>query len=418
MGILGLTHNEEGIAVQRLPVSIKVAIGEGPDPNDSHSYPKKLDHFVFKRKTMKGKEVVWESDPEVTERYGADAREVGVVFMDDDIENVFRTNLTWWKATERQCWGELVQIDGAWSMQATRRTEKHPEGEPWPGPYKYTTGDLKGKACEKCGDGCPDLEAGRCKPSADLYFQLDKFPMLGAVCRLHTTSYQSIRQISSGLQQVLQTFGGLAGVRMMLKVRPAKVKFEDQDGKKKTSTAHILSLELDADDWKKLVANATEMKQLFQSQRKMLGARSVEIVEDDAERAPEIAAEFAPDNDEPKQLPAGVPRADIPQNFEEVAQRAKIHRLCATLGLNKARESMMLGQHQGRLEELIAKLVDMGAEDSEPAGQEASNGGSRSENQNIKSGAAEETNGEKAKAEPPRTAKPSPSSSKAPAFDF
>jgi hypothetical protein len=420
MSILGLTHDEHGHAVQRLPVSIKVAIGEGPDPSDPSGFPRKVDHFLFKRKTLKGKDVVWESDTEVTERYGTSCREVGIVFMDDDIENVFRTSLTWWKATERQCWGELIQIEGSgYAMQATRRTDKHPEGEPWPGPYKYSTGDMKGKPVEPCGDGCPDLEAGRCKPSADLYFQLDKFPMLGAVCRLHTTSYQSIRQISSGLQQVIQTFGGLAGVRMMLKVRPEKVKYSGNDGNKKSSTAHILSLELDADDWKKLLANATEMKALFQSQRKMLGAHHVEIVEDEEERAPEITREFAPENIDRKALPSGVPKAEIPQSFEEVSLRSKIHRLCASLSFNKAKENMLLGQHQGRLEELAAKLEEFGGEDSEPPTQGASNGGTREDTQKIHSeNPAVEANGEKVEATPPKAAKPSPTSAKTKAFDF
>jgi hypothetical protein len=373
MGILGLTHDEKGLAVQRLPVSIKVAIGEGPDPSNPNGFPKKLDHFVFKRKAMKGKDVAWESDKDVTARYGENCKEVGIVFMDDDVENVFRTNYTWWKATERQCWGELVQIGGDWKMQATRRTEKHPEGEAWPGNYKYSDGAKKGQPVEGCGDGCLDLEAGRCKPSADLYFQLDKFPMLGAVCRLHTTSYQSIRQISSGLQQVIQTFGGLAGVRMMLKVRPEKVKYMDGD-KKKTSTAHILSLELDADDWKKLLANATEMKQLFQSQRKMLGAHTVQIVEDEDELAPELAGEFHPvaddeDDDAPKQLPAatGLPKAEIPTSLEEVSQRSTIHRLCSTLGFNRAKEDMLIGQHQGRFDELIETLTKLSGGSDSPA---------------------------------------------------
>jgi len=29
MGILGLTHDEKGVALEKLPVAIKVAIGEG-----------------------------------------------------------------------------------------------------------------------------------------------------------------------------------------------------------------------------------------------------------------------------------------------------------------------------------------------------------------------------------------------------
>jgi hypothetical protein len=54
MGILGLTHDENGAALERLPVTIKVAIGEGPAPDDENSSPRALFHFVFKRRTIRG----------------------------------------------------------------------------------------------------------------------------------------------------------------------------------------------------------------------------------------------------------------------------------------------------------------------------------------------------------------------------
>jgi hypothetical protein len=63
MGILGLTHDESGVALERLPVAIKVAIGEAPEPGNQDSHPKRVDHFVFKRKTLRGQEVVWEPAP-------------------------------------------------------------------------------------------------------------------------------------------------------------------------------------------------------------------------------------------------------------------------------------------------------------------------------------------------------------------
>ena len=55
MGILGLTHDENGAPLEKLPVTIKVAIGEGPAPDDENSSPRALFHFVFKRRTMRGK---------------------------------------------------------------------------------------------------------------------------------------------------------------------------------------------------------------------------------------------------------------------------------------------------------------------------------------------------------------------------
>ena len=67
MGILGLTHDENGSALEKLPVTIKVAIGEGPAPDDENSSPRALLHFVFKRRTMRGQMVCWEPAPDIAE---------------------------------------------------------------------------------------------------------------------------------------------------------------------------------------------------------------------------------------------------------------------------------------------------------------------------------------------------------------
>lgn len=314
MGIIGLTHSETGAVIERLPVSVKVSIGTGPDPRAGQSgHPQKLDHFLLQRKIKRDKDVLWEADEHLHGLYGDEPgkpsswyvqsgkiKEVGIVLLDDNVENVFRTSLAWWKATECHCRGELVQTsnNGDFAMQAVRRTPKHPEGEPWPGSYVYKDTDKKGKPVEPCGDACPDLDRGDCKPSGDLYFCLDKEPMVGAVCRLHTTSYRSIRQIHSGIQQIRKLTGGrLAGIRAMLKVRPEKITYQDESGAKKTSTAWILSIEISARDMAKLLDNMTEAAKLFQETRKLLGAGRVEVIEDDEPiRAREVAAEFYPEN--------------------------------------------------------------------------------------------------------------------------
>jgi hypothetical protein len=79
------------------------------------------------------------------------------MLIDDDIENVFPNSYTWWTAVERKCWG-----DGA---RATRRTNERPGGQPW----------------KPCGNGCPELASGQCKPSGDLRFILADFPRLGSI---------------------------------------------------------------------------------------------------------------------------------------------------------------------------------------------------------------------------------------------
>ncbi len=184
MGILGLTHDENGSALEKLPVTIKVAIGKGPEPGNQNDHPRRLDHFVFKRKTLRGQDVVWDPAPDIAQVHGEKPTELGVIFLNDEPTEVLRTQYAFWTQTGCKCHGELVQIsngDGPrFEMYATRRTQKHPEGEPWPGSYKYTEGPKKGQPVEPCGDGCPDLERGDCRPSGDLYFILEKFPRLGA----------------------------------------------------------------------------------------------------------------------------------------------------------------------------------------------------------------------------------------------
>src|SRR5258707_13494969 len=81
MGILGLTHDQSGVALEKLPVAIKVAIGEAPEPGNQNSHPKRLDHFVFKRKTLRGQEVVWEPAADITEAQVAKPTELGIVFL-------------------------------------------------------------------------------------------------------------------------------------------------------------------------------------------------------------------------------------------------------------------------------------------------------------------------------------------------
>ena len=270
--IIGVTHDQDGRVVQRLSVCTKVSIGL--PPNGERNYPTKLDHFVFLRKKKSANRVGREVDPELTEHYGEECHDLHIMLIDDDIENVFPTSYAWWTATERKCWG-----DGA---SATRRTVEKPGGQPW----------------TVCGSGCPELLSGQCKPSGDLRFVLADFPRLGSVCRIHTCSYRSIRQIHSALQEI-QTFTGgrLAGITAKLTVRPEEATYFDRKEKrKKTSSIWALSLEVEGDDMRKLIANLTGNALLFAESRKLLGSNGkvLEVVEGEQEQAPEVASEFYP----------------------------------------------------------------------------------------------------------------------------
>ena len=154
---------------------------------------------------------------------------------------------------------------------------------------------------EPCGDGFPDLESGDCRPSGDLYFILEKFPMFGAICRLHTSSYRSVRNLSNGLMQIRQLNGGrLTGIKAILKATPERISYSDRDGTRHTSVAYILSLEIGATNLRALVANMTEPVRLLGGVRAALNlSRGVQNIvrEADAERAEENAGEFYPNGE-------------------------------------------------------------------------------------------------------------------------
>jgi hypothetical protein len=99
--------------------------------------------------------------------------------------------------------------------------------------------------------------------------------------------------------QEIQTFTGgrLAGITAKLTVRPEEATYFDRKEKrKKTSSIWALSLEVEGDDMRKLIANLTENARLFAETRKLLGSggKVLEVVEEEQEQAPEVAAEFYP----------------------------------------------------------------------------------------------------------------------------
>jgi hypothetical protein len=72
-------------------------------PTGDRNHPTKLDHFVFLRKKKSANRVEWEADPELARHYGEQCRELHIMLIDDDIENVFPSSYAWWTATERKC---------------------------------------------------------------------------------------------------------------------------------------------------------------------------------------------------------------------------------------------------------------------------------------------------------------------------
>jgi hypothetical protein len=341
MGILGLTHDEHGTALEKFPVAIKVAIGEAPDPDVEDSSPRALFHFLFKRKVVRGASVYWEPASEIAEVYGEKPTRLGVIFLHDDPREVFSSEYALWTRRGRFCHGELVRIANGGSlhfkMQAIRRTREHPEGEPWPGKRKYLRGPLEGQPVEACGAGCPELESGNCGPSGDLYFILEKFPTLGVICRLHTGGKTSVPNLSNAVAQLHSWNGGrLKGVKAVLKVTPEMRWHPGHAGRWETSIVPILSLEIGGTTLEGLITDMTEPARLLQkAQTAYLGAEGGQcaVRESEEERASEIADEFYPQN---KHLvDKGSPA--IVEPLEHAELRSPVCEFARQLGHNSAR---------------------------------------------------------------------------------
>ena len=349
MGILGLTHDQNGAALEKLPVTIKVAIGEGPEPGNQNGHPRQLDHFVFKRKKLQGQDVIWESAPDLAELFGDKPAELGIMFLHDDPKEVFRTELAWWTSGGYKCRGELVQITNGgephFEMRAVRKTQKCPQGEAWPGDYKFIGGLRKGEPLPLCGEACPDLKRGDCRPSGDLYFILEQYPRLGAVCRLHTSSYRSVRNLSNGLMQVRRFNGGrLAGIKAVLRAMPEKIWYYDRGGNKHTTVAYILSLEIPMQE----IGVAGEQNG---NGSRPNPQKQYVVQETAAERAHDIAPEFYPQNNSDE----SVDEPNEPAEDDET--RARICELSRRLGYREVRTKMLLVQWSRNLADLERRLV-------------------------------------------------------------
>jgi hypothetical protein len=207
-----------------------------------------------------------------------------------------------------------------------------------------------------CGEGCPDLEIAKCGPSADLYFILEKFPSLGAICRLHTGSKTSVPNLSNAVAQLHSWNGGrLKCVKAILKVRPELRWHPGQYGAWESYIVPILSLEIGGTSLKSLGTDTAEPAKLFnQAQPACAGERRMPFVvrESEAERAPEIAAEFYPQNRNLLEEQTGA-IIQSPGNAELCARICEVARL---LGYNAAKTKMLVGQWRLDLVGLERKL--------------------------------------------------------------
>ncbi len=346
--IIGLTHTRDLVPIEKLTVITKVSIGE--PPTEGRNYPKKLDHFRFQTKDPSGDWIVDDqldlSLKQKQEGEGADegtpVRSFNIQFVSDDIEQIFATSYAWWGSSERKCHGDGVQAERVLSEIKDKKLLEE---------YK----DKRSAPWTPCGDdGCPELKKKLCKPHGQLRFMIPEQRVVGAVSVFNTTSYESIRRIFSGLTGIANiTRGRLAGLKLRLVLKPGQTRYQDSEGKVKTSNAFFAHVEFRASDHEKMLQEMLEQSYELDflaaaAERKVrsLGTGVTRehpgvVTLTEEEDAKVIQPEFYPETEAPEEAaPAKV----------EVKEIVALDKLVKRMKLTKAKKDALLHHYGGDLE--------------------------------------------------------------------
>lgn len=350
--ILDVTHRRDGSPIQHLTIGYKASIGI--PPGNGSNFPQRLDHFRITAKSGKGE---WVEDADFTKllsdkysKSGNPLREFEVILLSDDPEQVFRTSYEWWSKTECKCRGN--GLDAQRRRTALTDSQKK-EIQPTTDWLKWTV----------CGNGCPQLEEGLCKPSGNLYFMFPDKPIMGSAGFFHTSGYESIKRLSSSIEMIRSITGGrLRGIPLSLVIRPYKARYDD-NGTVKTSVQFAANLEFRATDHKMLVPRLIEEATSY---RKMLAAANdgtipkleVERFEE-REEAEMVSSEFYPDTSGEDAPPS---TAGAEGGSSPAASAADINKLFVELNIAPARQEVLNQALGGDGAKVLAFLQTMAAE--------------------------------------------------------
>jgi hypothetical protein len=339
MGIVGVTQDKHGAPIIRQAVTHKLAIGLGPgvEGNTSNA-PKKLDHIAFLKKNMDGK---WVKDSELSDHYrkqsGGNPHSLKIVLFDNDLEKVFPSSMKAYKA--RGCW---CKGDG----EKAERRDLGKDGKAW-GPFKPFDGPC-------ANGGCPLPGNKQCKPVGTLYFSLVDFLKLGSVCKVQTTSWQSVAQIHGALATLQRMTGGiLMGIPIKLFMQPDRASYM-QNGEAKTGSKFVWGLEVAANDLQEMRRQLTDGPRAFHEIRQLAAGTVIEAEEEDEEDvAEEVIAEF--DYDAGDKEPAAEPEHPA----DSQADIDRIHELLTAMGKNQAQRDAEIGKHKGKIAEYRSQVEEL-----------------------------------------------------------
>jgi hypothetical protein len=218
-----LKHNEPAIAstIKGLTPQLcecgKIKIGKkGSMITSQHGNnfrpPEKIDHFLITT-TAKDKNGDFVPDTEIMDEIGDNCTKLNVTVMYDKPELIFPTSYARYDSAVCQCRG-----DG------------------------NNARDAKTGTLIKCNpETCKFAIDKKCKPNGILSVILEDSPRVGGVYKFRTTSWNSIRNITSSLEFIRSLTGGyLAGLPLVLTMQPKTTVIP---GTKKTTTIYMVNIE-------------------------------------------------------------------------------------------------------------------------------------------------------------------------------
>lgn len=231
-----------------------------------YQLPVKFDHFEV-RTRQRGADGNFLRDESIHAKLGPKPQELPGILMYPTPEENFHA--------------EMVQYDGRTKIVTCDGEERL---------------DLKTAQCTACPRlKDPDFACG-CKPYMRLHIQLWDSPVLGYHV-FRSTGWETTNNIQTALQEIYERFGTLYHAPVKLVIYPATVSY-DEGGKSKTSQAYMVGLTLAA-SMEEVAQQMVGAKRLMQATQHELKAISGQVMEEQAERdreeAADIAAEYFPD---------------------------------------------------------------------------------------------------------------------------
>jgi hypothetical protein len=260
-------------------------------------FPAKLPYFTFRRIGPDGE---LEPDWTAIEAHGLRPHILDIIFTDDSPLEAF---YEMWGTGKRKCYGDGINALRLLEMAATAEEKALAEAGKAAGDrYFPIVGGCKCRGCQYAVAKQTQrrLEPPECKPHARLAFQLVNSINLGGKAEFNTTSYRSISQLFSSMNELLKVTGGgqqgagfLAGIPLQLVLRPYTVTHEG-----KSSRAWGVHLEFRADSFvglrQKLLSYGAEFHAALSEQKTLPPAPTLEPGEEemDPQEAAALEAEF------------------------------------------------------------------------------------------------------------------------------